>query len=84
MKKGKFIAGAILTGALALTMASCNNKTNTYQRPEVTSDSLYVKKVDNLDDNFILGMDSSQVISLEKSGVKYYDFDNKETDVFKI
>ena len=47
------------------------------------SDSLYVKKVENINDDFIMGMDASSVISLEKSGVKYYDYDGNEQDVFK-
>ena len=50
----------------------------------VSSDSLFVKKVENLDDNFIFGMDSSSVISLEESGVKYYDYDGNEADLFKV
>ncbi len=50
----------------------------------VTSDSLYVKKVDNLTDNFIMGMDASCVPSLEASGVKYYDYDGTEKDVYEI
>nr|MCR5491431.1 glycosyl hydrolase 53 family protein [Bacilli bacterium] len=50
----------------------------------VTSDSLYVKKVENLPDDFIFGMDASSVPSLEKSGVKFYDFDGTEKDVFEI
>lgn len=50
----------------------------------VTSDRLYVPKVDNLPDDFILGMDASCVPSLEKSGVKYYDFDGTEKDVYEI
>mgnify|MGYP002513596421 CR=1 FL=1 len=41
----------------------------------VTSDSLYVQKVENLPDDFIMGMDASCVPALENSGVKYYDFD---------
>lgn len=49
------------------------------------SDSeLYVKKVENLPEDFIFGMDASAVPSLEKSGVKYYNFDGEEEDVFKI
>ena len=51
---------------------------------DVESDSLYVRKIENLDDDFILGMDSSSVISLEDSGVKYYDYNNQEADLFKI
>lgn len=48
------------------------------------SDTLYVKKVENIPDDFIMGMDASCVPALEKSGVKYYDFDKKEKDVYKI
>ena len=46
--------------------------------------SLYVKKVENLPEDFIFGMDASCVIALEESGVKYYNFDGEEEDVFKI
>ncbi|MBR6753756.1 MAG: glycosyl hydrolase 53 family protein, partial [Clostridia bacterium] len=46
--------------------------------------NLYVKKVENLPEDFIFGMDASAVIALEDSGVKYYDFDGKETDVFSV
>lgn len=53
-------------------------------KTDVTSDTLYVKKVNGLSDDFVMGMDSSAVISLEQSGVKYYDYDGTEQDVFKI
>lgn len=56
---------------------------DTSGHPPVTSDTLYVKKVEDLPDGFIMGMDASSVISLENSGVKYYDFDGNEADVFK-
>ena len=46
--------------------------------------TLYVKKVENLPEDFIFGMDASCVPALENSGVKYYDFDGQETDVFKV
>ncbi|MBQ8415101.1 MAG: glycosyl hydrolase 53 family protein, partial [Clostridia bacterium] len=51
---------------------------------ELESDTLYVNKVENLPDNFIMGMDASCVPSLEASGVKYYDFDGSEKDVYEI
>ncbi len=50
----------------------------------VTSESLYVKKVENLPEDFILGMDASCVPSLEAGGVKYYDYDGTEKDVYQI
>ncbi|MBQ8556379.1 MAG: glycosyl hydrolase 53 family protein, partial [Clostridia bacterium] len=51
---------------------------------EESESSLYVKKVENLPEDFIFGMDASCVIALEDSGVKYYNFDGQEEDVFKI
>ena len=51
---------------------------------KVTSDSLVVKKVENLPDNFIFGVDASCVPSLEAGGVKYYDHNGEEKDVYQI
>ena len=48
------------------------------------SDTLYVQKVEDLSDDFIMGMDASCVPALEASGVKYYDFDGTEKDVYEI
>ena len=50
----------------------------------ISSDSLYVKKVEGLSDDFIMGCDISSVISLENSGVKFYDYDGSEGDIFAI
>ena len=46
--------------------------------------SLYVKAVEGLPEDFIFGMDASQVPSLEQSGVRYYDAAGREKDVFRI
>ena len=51
---------------------------------DLVSESLYVKKVENIPDDFIMGMDASCVPSLEASGVKYYDYDGSEKDVYEI
>ena len=51
---------------------------------ETFSSSLFVKKVENLPQDFIFGMDVSSVLAEEASGVKYYDFNGKETDLFQI
>lgn len=52
--------------------------------PEKLDSSLYVKKVENLTNDFIMGVDASSVLSLEKAGVKYSDHEGKEKDVFQI
>ncbi len=51
---------------------------------KVESDTLYVKKVEGITDDFIMGMDASSVPCLEEGGVKFYNFDNEEEDVFKV
>ncbi len=46
--------------------------------------SLYIKAVPDLPADFALGMDVSSVIALENAGVKYYDHDGTERDLFAI
>ena len=70
----KILAFAVLAALLLFTCAPALSEES----------SLYVKKVENLPDDFIFGMDASCVIALEDSGVRYYDFDGKEEDVFKV
>ena len=65
-------------------LSGCGTILVKWKVPDVTSNTLYIQKVDNLDKDFILGMDASCVPSLEKSGVKYYDYDGQEKDVFEI
>ena len=51
---------------------------------EEASETLYVKKVENLPEDFFFGMDVSSVLAEEASGVKYYDFNGNETDLFRL
>ena len=55
-----------------------------FAQAEGASDSLYVKKVENLPEDFIFGMDVSSVLAEEASGVRYYDFDGNEADLFRV
>ena len=75
------------TTTLSPTTPTTGNTGTTIKPTEVTkvtsSDEIYVSKVNNLSDDFIMGMDASSVISLEDSGVKFYDYDGNEADVFK-
>lgn len=51
---------------------------------EEPASSLYIKAVPGLPEDFALGMDVSSVIALENAGVKYYDHDGNERDLFAI
>ena len=43
---------------------------------------IYVEPVADISDDFIRGMDASEVLVEENSGVKYYNYDGEEQDVF--
>ena len=73
---GRMIIVALLALCLCLPVFACAEG--------ASSDTLYVKKVENLPEDFIFGMDISSVLAEEASGVKYYDFDGNETDLFRI
>ena len=70
----------ILILSVLLALCACGAA----EKAPVTSDTLYVKPVENLPEDFILGMDVSSVIAEEQSGVKYYNFAGEEQDLFRI
>ena len=70
-------------------LSSCSQPQSIDWRPSscninVSSDTLSIEAVEGLAEDFILGMDASAVPSLEASGVKYYDGNGNEKDVFEI
>ncbi len=75
----KSIAAASLAAAVIIT-GSCSSAAPVKQ----SSETLYVDKIENLSDDFIMGCDISTVVSLENSGVKFYDYDGNEGDIFEI
>ena len=73
-----------LTAAVLLFSLFASGCAKQSQGPtKIEGSDLYVKQVENLPEDFIMGMDASCVPALEKSGVKYYDYDGNEQDVFK-
>lgn len=90
MKKRFIRTLSLLLAALLLTGCGGTAQTPEETQPpetekviqKIEGSSLYVEKVENLPEDFILGMDASAVPSLEAGGVKYYDFDASEQDVF--
>lgn len=56
-----------------------------YEMPSEVEDwGVHVDPVEGITDDFILGVDASEVLSIENSGAKYYDYDGTEKDVFAI
>ena len=84
MKKFKLVQSLTVLTLAALMLTSCGAPANGGAGKKVTSDSLYVEKVENLPEDFIMGMDASCVPALEAGGVKYYDYDGTEKDVYEI
>lgn len=53
------------------------------QPDDQQSAGIYVEPIEGISDDFIRGMDASSVLVEEKSGVKYYNFEGEEQDVFQ-
>jgi arabinogalactan endo-1,4-beta-galactosidase len=90
MKMKKTVAFLLLC-ALLTVCAGCGDQDATEPTDPVTyipggkieGSDLFVKKVENLPEDFIMGMDASCVPALEASGVKYYNFEGREQDVYQ-
>lgn len=55
----------------------------TFPLPEGPEESeIYIEPIADISDDFIRGMDASAVLSLENSGVTYYNYEGEEQDVF--
>ncbi len=78
------IVSAVLASCVHIPESHQNDWRPNTMQTDLDSDFLYVKKVENMPEDFILGMDASCVPSLEKSGVRYYDHEGAEKDVYEI
>lgn len=54
------------------------------EQPLYPKPSINIQKIDGLSEDFIRGVDISSVISLEQSGIKFYDVWGIRADVFKV
>ena len=75
----------LLTALLLTSLWGCSAipVTDVIPKEKLEGSAMYVEKADNLQEDFILGMDASAVPALEASGVRYYNFAGQEQDVFK-
>ena len=81
--KPKKILCLLLAVCLSAGLFACSKGENLVPDHKIEGSDLFVKKVENLPEDFIMGMDASCVPALEASGVKYYNYDGQEQDVFK-
>ena len=68
-----------LAAASLLLLTSCSGG-NTADK----SSTLYVEQIENLSEDFIMGCDISMVLAQEASGVKIYDYNGNESDLFAV
>ena len=83
----KRISGIFLAGLLCASLAACGAEApakSYFPTGKLDGGNLVVQKVENLPEDFIFGMDASCVPALEASGVKYYNYNNEEQDVYRI
>lgn len=66
----------------SVSVAFLQTSTVHAEEQPIVSD-IFVEKVEGISDDFIHGVDISSVIALEQSGVKFYNQDGQEQDVFK-
>ena len=93
MRKAKYSIVAMILwisltgcGNSAAELAPATSQETMVDKEEIVeelSEETWESPIDGLPDSFIFGMDASSVLAEEKSGVKYYDFDGNEQDVFK-
>lgn len=84
MKKIIGIFSLLLSAVLLFAgCAQTIEVTDVSPKEKIEGSTVFVEKVEGLEEDFILGMDASCVPALEASGVKYYNFDGQEQDVFR-
>lgn len=83
---GKFMAAGVSLAMCMSLLSGCVKRIDVtkYELPtEAAKSDIKLDPIDGISDDFIRGMDASSVIVEENSGVKFYDFDDKEQDVIK-
>ena len=85
MKK-KLLSVVLLVAMLASLLSGCGESEYQVELPTglVENDEIFVTPVEGITDDFIRGMDISTVLVQEASGVKYYDEDGNEADLFEV
>ncbi len=80
LKKGMIVLCSL---AISLTTLQSNFIIASAKTSNETETGIFIDKVEGVTEDTIKGVDVSSIISLEESGVKFYDFENKEQDAIK-
>lgn len=75
---------AITAGLVAMIVGLCGVSSQQSIAASNDQTAIRIDKVPNLSSGFIMGADTSTLISEENSGVKYYDLDGQQTDLLTI
>lgn len=78
VSQGSAATDTIAEPDVSATVGTTDN--TAFPLPEEST--IFVEPVEGISDDFYRGMDASAVLALENSGVKYYNFDGEEQDVF--
>ncbi len=85
----KLLSALITVGLITLILNGCGGAggedgvIRVIPTEKIEGCGVYVEKVENIPEDFIMGMDASSVLAQEASGVRYYNFEGQEQDVFK-
>ena len=84
----KAIYKTMIIGVSLAMLSACTAKTQSVYKPELPTgeekSSIYIQKIEDIPEDFIMGMDISSLLAEEQSGVKYYDEDGNEEDLLKL
>ncbi len=81
----KYFATAVAAAALALTcLTGCSGGESSLSPYDYTDEGVVVQQIENLDDDFIFGVDLSSIIEVENAGGKFYNEAGEEEDIFTI
>lgn len=80
--KIQLLAATLASACLLCCCAQKQNSTNQILL-DTTETNIEVEPIENLTEDFIFGCDVSSLISLEKSGVKFYNYNGEEQDLLK-
>ena len=84
MSKLKKILASVLVAGMCLSMTACGGSSTGQTVKEGEEAGITVLPVENLSEDFTMGVDISSLIAEEESGVKFYDVNGEEADMMDL